>query len=129
MDYLKNSPEYLRDLTAYGAVEIDTFRLGKNIGFDHAKEFADILEEYQLKDTDKSFVGFPYMALWKGIRKNSDKEIGSISDLALEMNLLKGILTNLPSNSNNLKELCSALVHISSAFSNELHKNGHPYRR
>ena len=123
LDYneVKNSLQYLSELTSRASIEIDTFICGKNIGFNHVKEFAEILEEYQLKDTDKSLVKFPYMAFWKGIKKNSDKTIRYISDLALEMNLFKNEIKNISSNPEKLKELCFGLCNLSREFSNELH--------
>ena len=118
---IKNSPWYLSKLALQGAIEIDNFLLGRNHDFSHVQEFAGILEEYQLKDTDTAFnePNFPYLPLWMAVRKNSDKDIRKMPELALEMRLFRFELKDVPSNSDKLKELRSFLSDLSREFFNE----------
>jgi len=129
-DRIENSLWYLSELALHGAIEIDNYLLGRNHDFSHVRELAGILEKYQLKDTDTFLTEpyFPYSPLWKAVRKNSDKDIRSISEFALEMRLLRSELENVPANSKRLKELCSLFCDFSREFSNEQHQYNYPYR-
>lgn len=126
---IKNSLWYLSKLALRGAIEIDNFLLGRNHDFSHVQEFAEILEEYQLKDTDTAInePNFPYLPLWMAVRKNSDKDIRKMQELALEMRLLRFELEDVPANSKKLKEFRSFLNDLSIEFSNE-HQNYSSHR-
>jgi len=120
---IENSLWYLSELTLHGATEVDNYILGRNHNFSHVQELAVILRKYQLKDTDTALTGphFPYLPLWRAIRKNSDKDIRRMSELALEMKLLRSELEDIPVNSKRLEELRSLLCDLSREFFNEQH--------
>ncbi len=118
---MESSLGYLSLLALDGAIEIDNYLLGRNSDFSHVHEFAEILEKYQLKDTDTALSEpyFPYLSLWRSMRKNSDKMVQFHSELALEMRLLRSELENIPANPQKLKELRSLLCDLSREFSYE----------
>jgi len=120
-DRIENSLWYLSKLFLWGAIEIDNYLLGRNYDFNHVRELAGILEKYQLKDTDTALTepNFPYLPLWRAVRRNSDKDIRWMSELALEMRLLRSELGDVPANSKKLEELHSLLCDFSREFSNE----------
>ncbi len=72
---LENSLWYLSELASQGAIEIDNYLLERNYDFSHVREFAEILGKYQLKYTDTALTEphFPYLPLWRAVRKNSEK--------------------------------------------------------
>ena len=74
-----------------------------------------------MKDTDTALTepNFPYLPLWRAVRRNSDKDIRWMSELALEMRLLRSELGDVPANSKKLEELHSLLCDFSREFSNE----------
>jgi len=127
---IENSLWYLSKLALHGAMEISNCLLGRNHDFSHVQELAGILEKYQLKDTDTCLTepNFPYLPLWRAIKKNSDKEIKYSSELALEMRLLKSELKDVPANSKRLDELHSLLLDFSREFSNEQDQYDYPNR-
>jgi len=129
-DRVENSLWYLSELSLHGAIEIDNHLLGRNHDFSHVQELAGILEKYQLKDTDTALteLHFPYLPLWKAVRKNSDKDIRWMSELALEMRLLRSELKDVPTNSKRLEELSSLLCDLSREFSNEQYQYNYPNR-
>src|SRR3989338_4107524 len=129
-DRIENSLWYLSELSLHGAIEIDNYVLGRNHDFSHVQELAGILEKYQLKDTDNALTEphFPYLPLWRAVRKNSDKDIRWMSELALEMRLLRSELGDVPANSKRLEELRSLLCDFSREFSNEQHQYYYPNR-
>jgi len=118
-DRRENSLRYLSDLAREGAFEVGDYLLGRNQDFNHVQKLAGILGKYQLKDTDNFVTGpdFPYIPLWRVIRKNSDKDIRNYSQVALEMRLLRFELEDIPTKSNNLEELGSFLYDLSREFS------------
>lgn len=126
-DRIETSLRYLSQLAGYGAREVNDYLLGKNQSFEHVQELAGILEKYQLKDTDTilTLSQFPYPYIWDAVRKKSDKELRWISELALEMRLLRYELNDIPNNSQKLKELCSLLCDISNDFLNERYEYRH----
>ena len=129
-DRIENSLWYLSELALRGAIEVDNYLIGRNHDFSHVQEFAGILEKYQLQDTDTVLTEphFPYLPLWRAVRKNSDKEIRHYSELALEMRLLRYELKDVPANSKRLEELRSLLCNFSREFSNEQHQYNYPHR-
>ncbi len=129
-DRIENSLWYLSELTLRGAIEIDNYLLGRNHDFDHVQELTGILQKYQLKDTDTILTEphFPYLPLWRAVRKNSDKNISRIPDLALEMRLLRSELEDVPVSSKRLEELRSLLCDFSREFSYEQQQYNHLYQ-
>lgn len=111
---------YLSQLALEGALEIDSYLQGKNNNFSHAQELTDILEKYKLKDNDTCFTEpyFPYLPLWRTMRKSSDKDLRTYSELALEIKLFVSELKCIP-NSNNLEEVSSVLCDLSREFLSE----------
>lgn len=127
---LDNSLWYLSELASRGAIEIDNYLLGRNHDFSHVQEWAEILGNYQLKDTDTALTepNFPYLPFWRAVRKNSEKDIKQYSELALEIRLLKSELGDVPANSKILEELRSLMVDFSREFSNEQYRYDSPHR-
>jgi len=127
-DRIENSLWYLSELSLHGAIEIDNYLLERNRDFSHVQELAGILEKYQLKDTDTVLTEphFPYLPLWRAVRKNADKDIRWMSELALEMMLLRSELGDVPANSKRLEELRSLLCDFSRYFSSEQHQYNPP---
>ena len=125
---IKTEPWYLAQLALEGALEIDFYLLGKNNDFSHVQELADILREYQLKDSDNALTCpyFPYLPIWRAMKKDSDKNIGKYSGLALEMRLLNAELNDIPFKANRIKELSSFLCDLSREFSSE-HRISQPF--
>lgn len=111
---LEISPWYLSELTIRGAIEIDNHILGKNADFKHVKEFYQILEKYQLKDTDNAFItqNFPYLSIWNVSKQNSDKEVRIFSELALEMRLLQSELKQVPTDLTKMAEIRDLLCNF-----------------
>ena len=109
---------YLRNLSSVAAVEIDDSILGRINGLSSVQGLTKILETYQLKDNFLTEPHFPYMPLWRAMMNNSDKKINLISELALEMRLLRYELESM--NVKNLKGLRSFLVDFSRELSYEL---------
>lgn len=126
---IENSCWYLSELALNGALEVDNYVLGRGEGFAHVQELTEILGKYQLKDTDTSLTepNFPYMPLWRAVRKNSDKEIRWMSELALEMRLLRSELEEIPT-SKKLEELRDVLNDFSREFLRERCEQDRSYR-
>lgn len=120
-EQIRNSPLYLTRLTLEAATELDNYLLNRNYDFSHVQEFAGILKEYQLKDSDSALTGpnFPYLPLWRIFRENSEKEIRQMSELALEMRLFRYELEDVQFNFKRLKKLRSLLCSLSREFSIE----------
>lgn len=117
---LEKTSFYLRELASRSAIEVDNFSLRGKKEFSHTNELGEILGKYQLKDSDKYINNFPYMPLWKAIIKNSEKEIREISELALEMRLLRYELNEIPNlPKKRLEELTHFLCDLSKEFSSE----------
>src|SRR3989338_4231329 len=127
-DEIKKTPRYLSLLALDGAIEIDNYLLKRNHDFGQVQELAGILEKYQLKDIDTALTepNFPYLTLWRAVIKNSDKNIRHISELALEMRLLRSELEVVPANSKRLEELRSLLCNFSRECSKEQEQYQHP---
>ena len=114
---------YLVMKLAEAAIDLDNYYAGRNSNLntaeDTVKELTNMLQKYQLKDTDNcsinDFIDF-YEPLSKAIRKNSDKEIKNISELALEMRLLRSELENIKPNQKRSEDLVSFLCDLSSEF-------------
>ena len=115
---LKNAPWYLAELAMHGSIEIDNHLLGKNNNFEHVKELANILQEYQLRERNPSLTpsNFEYLTLWNAVKNNSEKKITYVSELALEMKLLIAELNDIGSRSNRLEEMRSFLCDFSKDF-------------
>ena len=128
-DRIESSSWYLAELALHGAIEIDNHILGRNHDFCHIQELAEILGKYQLKDTDTALTepNFPYLPFWRAFRKNSEKDIRWLSELALEMRLLRPELNDI-SNSKRLEELRNLLCSLSSELSNWQWQNNYPLR-
>jgi hypothetical protein len=109
------------------AIDLDNYYAGRNSNLNTVKEVTEMLQKYQLKDTDRcpmgDFADF-YEPLWKAMRKNSYKEIKYISELGLEMRLLRYELENISTNQKRSEELTSFLCNLSSEFMKMSH-----YRR
>jgi len=120
---LEKSSFYISDLALQGGIEIDNYLQGRNNKFEHVQELTEILERYQLSDTDTHFFGFPYMCLWKTMRVDSDKEVRYCSELAIEMNLLRFELRDIPNNYKRLKELRDLLCNFTINLVNERSMN------
>jgi hypothetical protein len=120
-DRIENSLWYLSELALRGATEIDNYLIERDNDFSHVQELAEILRKYELKNTDTFFTAprFPYTSFWKVIKKDSNKEIRTLPELALEMKLLRSELETVPKNSERLKEIISFLCDCSQEFSNE----------
>lgn len=129
-DRIENSLWYLHELSLHGAIEIDNHLLGRNHDFNHVQELTEILGKYQLKDTDTVLTepDFPYLPLWRAVRKNSDKDFSLISELALEMRLLRSELEDVPTNYKRLEELSSLLSDFSTELSSEQQQYNYPKR-
>jgi hypothetical protein len=127
---IENSPWYLSKLALHGAIEIGKYLLEGNHDFSHVQELAGILERHQLEDTDTASTAhhFPYFPLWKAVRDKSNKNIRLMSELALEMRLLRSELGDVPANSKRLEELYSLLCDLSREFSNEQYRYNYPRR-
>ncbi len=106
-DRIETALSYLTDLVSFAETEVDNYLLERGNGFAKIKELGEILEEFQLKDDATSLVSiFPYMSFWRAVRKDSDKEITKIPELALEMRLFRYELANVPfSNTERLEQL------------------------
>ena len=102
---LEKSSFYISDLALQGGIEIDNYLQGRNNKFEHVQELTEILERYQLSDTDTHLFGFSYMCLWKTMRVDSDKEVRYCSELAIEMNLLRFELRDIPNNYKPARKL------------------------
>jgi len=122
---IENSPWYLSQLALRGAIEVDNHLLGRSQNFSHVQELVGILEKYQLKDTDTALTEpiFPYLPILRVIRKSSDKNLRWMSELALEMRLLRSELGDIPDNSKRLEELRSLLCDFSKEFFNEQYQS------
>ncbi|MAH49518.1 hypothetical protein CMI37_27095 [Candidatus Pacearchaeota archaeon] len=118
---IENSPWYLSELALHGAVEVDDFLIRRNHDFSHVQELAEILGNYQLRDTDTALTepNFPYLPLWRAVRKSTDKDIRSMSELASEMRIFRTELEEIPANPTRLEALRSLLRDLSVEFSNE----------
>src|SRR3989344_1774685 len=121
---------YLSRLSQDVAIEVEMHRLGKNDDFSNTRELLGILEKYQLKDTDTFLTAphFPYLALWDALRKNSEKELRYIYELALEMRLLRNELKDIP-NPKKLEQTRTVLVDLSKEFFRYYCNEKSPLRR
>ena len=120
---LEKSSFYISDLALQGGIEIDNYLQGRNNKFEHVQELTEILERYQLSDTDTHLFGFSYMCLWKTMRVDSDKEVRYCSELAIEMNLLRFELRDIPNNYKKLEELRDLLCNFTINLVNERSMN------
>ena len=101
------------------AIDLDRYIRRADHDLGNIKEIANLLEKYQLKDADKSFTrNFTsfYEPLWNAMKKDSCKELRYVSEIALEMRLLRSELENIPNNHKRLEELSSFLCCLSSEF-------------
>ncbi len=120
IERLENDPWYLAELTLEGATEINNYLIGKKTNFEHIKEFTEILEKYQLRNNDIHSPEFPYMALyWATKKDDSSKKIKKVTEIALEMGLLRLELKNLPTENKKLEDLIKNLCNLSTAFISE----------
>ncbi len=127
---LEHDTWYLSRLSQDAAIEVEMYRLGKNDDFSNTRELLRILEKYQLKDTDtfRTSPHFPYLALWDALRKKSEKELRHISDLALEMRLLRNELEDI-NNPKKIEQNRAILVDLSREFFRHYHIEKAPLRR
>ncbi len=125
MNKVLESSESLSNLSVRGAGEIDNYLLGRNNNFACVKYFEKILKIYPLKGTDtlpaSSDANF-YLSVWRAIKHS--KQIPSILELSLSMNLLEKELKAVP-DSNHLEELRSFLCNLSVEFSREKYTPAH----
>lgn len=129
-DRIENASWYLADIASRGAVEISNHLIRQENNFSHVGELTEILTKYQPKDGDTFVTAprFPYLAVWEAVRKDSDKEVRRISDLALEMRLLAAELGDIPQNPENSEKLMHVLVDLSREFLSDQQKKICRYR-
>lgn len=126
-DQIENSLWYLSELSLEGAIEIDNHLLGNNDDFSHVKELTKILEKYQLNDDDSFLTkyDFPYLPIWRAFKKNSDKNIQFIPELALEMRLFRSDLEIIPSDYKRLEDFRTLLCDLSKEFFNDRYQHNY----
>ena len=97
--------------------QIDNYFLGKS-HFVNFQELTNILKKYQLKDSDKISArpNFPYGALLKSVVIYSEKRLTKLSELALEMRLLRAELEYTTTDKEKLKDIRKILSDISTNF-------------
>lgn len=127
---IENASWYLAELSLRAAVDIDNHLTKKASDFSNVQELAEILKKYQLKDTDGplAMFCFPYLPFWRAVKKGSEKELRWVSELALEMRLLRYEIDDIPINYEMLEELRSLLCNLSKEFSVDQCYQDHPYR-
>ena len=114
IEQIENRPRYLSELALYASEEIDNHVSQGKTEFDHVRELAEILTKYQLRtDNFVKAPDFPYMQLWRAMKDGDVKGVYEVSDLALEMNLLRLDLKNLPSDEGRLRALGFFLCDLS----------------
>src|SRR3972149_6763740 len=88
---IQNQSWYISHLALNCAIEIDLFLTGQQEDFSNIEELSSILEKYQLSDVDTFLTQphFSYTPLWRACRKTGQKELRWLSELALEMRLLR----------------------------------------
>ncbi|MEK6852899.1 MAG: hypothetical protein AABX59_03385 [Nanoarchaeota archaeon] len=128
---------YLSSLSILSAIELDNFVKGKSDDFSNTQKLTEIIDKYQLKDSDTALTvphEFPYLTLGKVIRRDSNKKIEWFSELALEMKLLSYELHDIPHSSiQKLAHLRKFLTDFSKELSSERamwdsYEPNHPYR-
>ena len=111
---LADDPIYLSQLALAGAIEIDNHLLGRNNDFSNVQEFSRVLAGYCLNDaSDVPYT--QYSILSRAVRKDSEKKIGTVSELVLELQSLSVELGAVP-DVKNMPSLRSALCEISRVF-------------
>lgn len=106
----------LASMACNAAIDIDNYIRGSETDFSGVREFTEIIGENLIRDSDSDKItgGFPYLALAEAMRKNSDKEIKYVSELALEMRFFYSELSDLENLSEErLKSLRSFCVKTS----------------
>jgi len=114
-------------LTAEAAVDLILYSNDQSRDLSIVQKLANFMKKYQLKDNEQinpSLYCCFYGPLINAIKKNSDKEIRSIPELALEMKLLTFELENVSIQPNKtLEDLSSFLCD----FTQELIKTDQLY--
>lgn len=120
-DLLKTNRIYISQLAVDGALEIDNYLRQQDTNFGNVKELAEILGEYQLKVTDDAITGpnFPYLTLWRAVNQGSNKTLVNLEDLAMEMQLLRSELNDIPANPRRLEDMRDWLVNMSRVFASD----------
>ena len=132
-DKIKNKSWYLSELALDSAIEVDNYKLGRSNDLSNFQELIEILKEYQLTDSHNALTepSFPYMPLFKFLRKGSDKDIRKYPEVALEMRLfrykLEEVLADPKKDDEKLKETVSLLCELNREFANESHTNRSRY--
>jgi len=109
----------LAELSNHAAIEIDNYLKKKKTGLSSVKEFTKIIQDNLISDSDTflTMPDFPYLALAKAMRKDSNKEIRYVSELALEMRLFYSELSDLEGLSKDrLENLRNFCVEASKSF-------------
>ncbi|MAG52799.1 MAG: hypothetical protein CMH62_02450 [Nanoarchaeota archaeon] len=113
-------PAYIALISSQGAIEVDCYLNGRDIGFDGVREMREILSEYPIGPHEFNYM-IPLLRVFKN---NSDKEFSDfipdlLEELELERRLIITDLEDVPSNTERLEDLRSVLVDISNVFLEE----------
>jgi len=89
-DFNKN-PTYLRDLTHRAAAELDGYSKERTQDLTNLRDYADVLGNYDLRDTDTAFTRNTPLLLdyWNVLNSENKKLDGSFGALAVELNLFE----------------------------------------
>lgn len=111
-DKIETVLTYLTDLVSFAEREVNNCLFDGIYDFSKTKELGRILEEYQLRDDNTSPSGsFPYFSFWRVVRKDSNKIIRNIPELALEMRLLRYEIDNAQDSSTERLELLRSVLY------------------
>ena len=116
---------YLSQLTSHVALELDEAYLGRVSSLDNVKEFGKVLETFQIRENaieDNNFWALDYFdTLGNAFKQCSDKHPTYLTELGLEMRLLRGELEHLDlEDKAKLASLRTTFVNLSRSFSEKI---------
>lgn len=120
LEEVESTHDYLLNMSVNAAIEIDLHLRGKDDDFSCLDQLLATFGRYQLEGNDDEiarFSEFAYWALSKTVYRDSQKELHEVTELALEMRLLRSEMERYATmNRDELAELRDLCVGLSRDF-------------